>query len=375
MQSTSTNTNLVRVAIVLAVTLVAIANLFGQQGARAPNPQEAAQLAQHESNLQQLQQVLTNKAAYADAIAQRWESAAKASGKWDPNYATDMSNALQKLPADKLIAAGQATSYESMQAVLATGQPLAKPGPDLGTFYSDLVYTPITPCRLLDTRNVTSGGLAGPLAGGNSYLIDADNPSGFDGGAGANQGGSTTPGCGIPYDVAAAIAITITVISPANIGYLTAYGYTGPVPTAATMIYFPNPSILSTTTIDPITPGSGPDFNVYISQSMQLTIDVIGYFAENTATALNCTTASSAVTLVAVNVWTSVDAVCPAGFTVTGGGYDTTEGTQGYPGVWITTKPGPIDGSFNGWRTWVDNQASTARHIQTYAQCCQVPGR
>ena len=212
------------------------------------------------------------------------------------------------------------------------------------------------------------------VGGGHSYAIDADNPSGFAGGAGANQGGSSTAGCGIPYGVAQAVAITITVISPSSLGFLTAYGYSGPVPTAATMIYYPN-TILSTTTINPIAPGSGVDFNVYISQSTQLSIDVIGYFAENTATALNCTTITSATVAVPINVWTHIDATCPTGFTVTGGGYDTTEGTLGYPGVWITTKPGTIDGTFNGWRTWVDNQSSAARNIISYAQCCQVPGR
>jgi hypothetical protein len=362
--------NFLRVAVVLAGTLAASADLLAQQGPASP---EAAQLAQHQKNLEQLQQVLNDKSGYAEAIVLRWEDAAKASGKWDPNFETDMRNALLKLPTEKLLAAGEASTYESMTAVLATGRPLDKPPTNLlGTFSSDLVYTPVAPCRILDTRNVTSGGFAGPLAGGQSYLIDADNPSGF-GSAGANQGGSTTAGCGIPYSVASAIAISITAISPANTGFLTAYGYSGPVPTAATMIYYQN-QILTTTTINPITPGTGPDFNVYISQTMQLAIDVVGYFAENVATALDCTTANSAMTAVPVNSWTAIDATCPTGFTATGGGYFSTEGTLGYPGVWTLSMPGTAYG-FNGWRTWVDNQNSGPRNVQTWAQCCQVPGR
>ena len=48
----------------------------------------------------------------------------------------------------------------------------------------------------------------------------------------------------------------------------------------------------------------------------------------------------------------------------------TPEGTLGYPNVWVTTLP-----NGNGWRTWVDNQTNGNRNVQTFVQCCRVPGR
>lgn len=162
----------------------------------------------------------------------------------------------------------------------------------------------------------------------------------------------------------------MTVISPANMGYLTAYGYSGAVPTAATMIYTAG-AILSTTTVNPISPGSGVDFTVFTSQTTHLAIDVLGYFAAPAATALDCINVDSGAVTTSVNAWTAVDANCPVGRTATGGGYDAPSlGTLGYPGVWITTLP-----NGNGWRTWVDNQTSGTRDVHGYARCCRVPGR
>jgi hypothetical protein len=117
-------------------------------------------------------------------------------------------------------------------------------------------------------------------------------------------------------------------------------------------------------------PGAGNDFNLFSASTAHAVIDVLGYFAAPVATALDCTTITSASTAVAVNVWTPITASCPAGRTATGGGYDTPEGTLGYPGVWVTTHA-----SGNGWVTWVDNQTNGNRSIQTFVTCCRIPGR
>ncbi len=350
--------NFLIAAIVLMGTFVANANLFGQEAPDARD-QQPAQVAQHQKKLQELQQALDDKAGYADAIVRRWEASARASGKWDRNYSTDLHAALMKLRPETLVTIGEASSYEAMLRVLAKGPLVTQPGPaSLGDFADDLVYTPVPPCRIADTRIA-----GGQISGGTVRQFDAD---GSDLSA---QGGSAN-GCGIPSGVASAIAISITAINPANLGYLTAFGLTGPPPTAATMIYYTG-ELLTTTTISPMTPTlGGADFSVFSSQTTHLAIDVIGYFAAPVATALDCVTVSSAVTAVGLNSWTAIDANCPAGRTATGGGYDTPEGTLGYPNVWLTTRP-----NGNGWRTWVDNQTGATRSIQTFAQCCRIRGR
>jgi hypothetical protein len=133
--------------------------------------------------------------------------------------------------------------------------------------------------------------------------------------------------------------------------------------------YTAGPTILNTAIV-PVLPGGGNDFSVFSSGASELAIDVVGYFAAPVATALDCITVSSAATAIPVDAWTPVDAVCPVGRTATGGGYNTPEGTLGYPGVWVTSLP-----NGNGWRVWVDNQTNGARTITSYATCCRVPGR
>jgi len=86
-----------------------------------------------------------------------------------------------------------------------------------------------------------------------------------------------------------------------------------------------------------------------------------------TAATLDCANYTSAITPAPFNTWTAVDAYCPSDRTATGGGYYFHEGSLGVPGIWVM--PIPLS---NGWRTWVDNQNSTPRNVQTWVRCCKV---
>ncbi len=85
------------------------------------------------------------------------------------------------------------------------------------------------------------------------------------------------------------------------------------------------------------------------------------------AVPLDCTTHNSAIISAPYNTWTAVDAYCPSDRTATGGGYYIHEGSLGVPGIWVMTFP-----HANGWRTWVDNQNSGPRKVQTYVRCCKI---
>jgi hypothetical protein len=309
---------------------------------------------------QKLQQVETDKTAYAASIVARWEESAREAGRWDRNFSSDLLGALVKLDTENLLAAGEASTYKGMMTVLATGhaENASSSTPNaLGDIADDLVYTPITPCRIVDTR----AAVGGAVGAGTTRTFDVDGAS-F-----TSQGGSAT-GCGIPFGVAQAVTMTIVAVQPAAIGYLRAWGL-GTAPNTSVVNYVAGEVIADTAPI-PVAPGSGNDFSIFSLATSHVVIDVLGYYAAPVATALDCITVSSAVTPVAVNTWTAIDANCPAGRTATGGGYDTPEGTLGYPNVWLTTLP-----NGNGWRTWVDNQTNGNRSIQTFAQCCRVPGR
>src|SRR2546427_3302888 len=76
----------------------------------------------------------------------------------------------------------------------------------LGDTGDDLVYTPIVPCRILDTRNGTVPPYNAVMVGGSAFPVTA-NLANF-----APQGGSATD-CNLPASFAA-IAVTLTVLNP-----------------------------------------------------------------------------------------------------------------------------------------------------------------
>jgi hypothetical protein len=360
------NSRLARLSLCLALSIT-FPSVFAQP---PTNVQASAEAAQRAASQAKLQQVINDSSSYAAAIVQRWESAARASGRWDANFSSELLKALLKLQPENLLAAGEATSYESMMYVLATGRQISTAAgshslslptamiPDaLGDAADDMVYTSVTPCRIVDTRVA-----GGPLAAGSTRTFDAD------GSTFVSQGGFNGS-CGIPYGVAYAVAMTITVTAPSTSGYFTAWAL-GAQPFTS-VLNFTAGATLANTTIVPILPGAGNDFSIFSSARAQVVVDVVGYFAAPVATALDCTTVNTAFVAVPVDSWTPITATCPVGRTATGGGYNSGDGTLGYPNVWITTLPSGA----NGWTTWVDNQTNGTRLIDSYAVCCRVPGR
>ena len=76
---------------------------------------EATERAQYQARLQE---VLKDKAGYAASIVAHWESEAKAHGRWDTNYASDLFRALMRLGPENLLAVGDATSFAEMMDAL-----------------------------------------------------------------------------------------------------------------------------------------------------------------------------------------------------------------------------------------------------------------
>ena len=159
-----------------AFALVAMGSpaVFAQPARGTWAAEEAIHQAQRQ---QQIQQVQSDKAGYAAAIVERWEESARKAGRWDRTYSADLLASLTKLDPENLLAAGEASTYEAMMTVLARGK--REPAPPgvvpsaLGQNFQDLVYTPVTPCRIVDTRSAA----AGALAGGVTRLFDVDGSS------------------------------------------------------------------------------------------------------------------------------------------------------------------------------------------------------
>ena len=165
---------------------------------------------------------------------------------------------------------------------VAAANDAARPAPKvLGDSFQDLVYVPIQPCRIVDTR-LTSGG-PGPLIGSSVTAFDAVAPS-F-----APQGGAATD-CGIPAGVGA-IAVNVAMVNAKGVGDIRAWPSDALVPDASIGVF--NPSTVfapgagqvafnGTSAIIPLCLSSCPnnkEFQVQVDGAqIDLVVDVNGYF-------------------------------------------------------------------------------------------------
>jgi len=129
-------------------------------------------------------------------------------------------------------------------------------------------YTPITPCRIVDTRNA-----GGKLAANTTRSYIAAGAGGF-----TPQGGASG-GCGIP-SAATAVQVTITAVSATGPGYLRAYPASTTAP-GATFLNYTN--TFNTSGSGSVTLGNsgGHDFKIsnYV-RATHVVVDVQGYYVK-----------------------------------------------------------------------------------------------
>jgi hypothetical protein len=143
---------------------------------------------------------------------------------------------------------------------------------NLGDSQADLVYTPVAPCRIIDTRLA-----GGPIAGGTGRNFRV---TGTDLSA---QGGSAT-GCGIPFGPATAAVINFVAVNPRGPGDLRITPFGTPMPTASILNYAAVSGLNiangpAVTICDPAVAACSSDFTIQADGgATQVVADVQGYF-------------------------------------------------------------------------------------------------
>jgi Abnormal spindle-like microcephaly-assoc'd, ASPM-SPD-2-Hydin len=139
----------------------------------------------------------------------------------------------------------------------ATGSPqLATLTGTGGSTPSALQFIPVTPCRIVDTRNAT-GAFGGPeLAAGDARTFDVPQS-----------------GCGIPAN-AVAYSLNVTVVPIESLGYLTVWPSGQAQPVVSTLNS--DGRVKANATITPA--GTNGGVNVYASDATQFILDIDGYF-------------------------------------------------------------------------------------------------
>ena len=127
---------------------------------------------------------------------------------------------------------------------------------------------PITPCRILDTRNASGGA----LAVGTDRAVQVSGTTGFS----AQGGGSG--GCGVPSE-ATAVAVSLSAVAPKGAGYLRAWPHGAAAPTA-TVLNWLGATNGGVTTGSTLAIGNQKIDVRAFGSTTHLVIDVTGYFVE-----------------------------------------------------------------------------------------------
>ncbi len=307
----------------------------------------------------------SERAQWVYRIVAKWGGHVQEAYRLDPRrWAATMAPAFARASLPALKDAAQARSFTAMNdALLAAPSPAAtlassttRKNGKLGDIDKDLVYVPVTPCRILDTRIV-----GGPIAANSFRDFDLADMPRF-----APQGGDTS-NCNVGDKGSfAAAALNITVVGPTTAGYITAFPYLSSQPTAATLNYTAGDIRNGLAIVRLDQTAATYEFSVYTFAQTHLVADIVGYFREPEATPLECENVSTPITNVS-GVGTMSSPSCPAGYVATSGACrsENLSLTIYNMGSYTTDQN----------HTCQYYSPSGVRPYSVQVRCCRVPGR
>ena len=311
--------------IVLACLLAlgGSAGLIAQKGQPLPGPKDSMDPAAMERswNLQrQLAAIESHKDAFIDSMLSSWSSAL------GPGYDlwSELGEVLKTATPWRLYGASLAPDLNTAVDVLrgkASAGRIISGDPQIGQTTIQLVFTPIAPCRMVDTRN----------AGARTGLLSAGITRAFDltvDGYGKGQGGATSGCVGLPAISPRAWGANITVVGYSAGGALTVWPYNETAPLSSLLNYFPatSPAIANNGSVTGCY-NCAEDINVSPftgSAQTHVIIDVNGYYEQATGFATGTpviTRLAGTTTTVAAGGFVFISGgACPAGTVLIGGG-------------------------------------------------------
>lgn len=237
----------------------------------------------------------------------------------------------------------------------ATGSAIAQ----LGSLSADLVFTPVTPCRIVDTRNAGGAILGNTFRSFNAWSSDF-----------TSQGGSAT-NCDLPQSTnIAAVALNLVVVAPASGGWIAAWPYNTPQPLVSNLNYKAGDVLANSAILKIAQTGLQYEWNLYTTSTLHFVADVTGYYAKPISVgSLECESPPGAV-LVLANSSGLATKQCSAGFIMTGGGCD----DYSLDSSLLIAKSSPMldnTGWFCRWR----NVSAVDVTAFVRPRCCRIPGR
>jgi hypothetical protein len=127
-------------------------------------------------------------------------------------------------------------------------------------------FTPITPCRIVDTRRAPAGAIPGGST--RTFAIDSSITP---------QGGNAS-GCGIPADDVTAVQANVVSVDAIGAGYLTLFPADGSAPVASFLNFRDGKAVAKGGTVT-VSSDSQAAFAVRVSRTTDVVVDISGYYS------------------------------------------------------------------------------------------------
>jgi hypothetical protein len=226
----------------------------------------------------------------------------------------------------------------------------------------NLVYVPIAPCRIVDTRG--SGARTGVIPNNGTRDFDLEAQ-----GLTSGQGGVAS--CtGLPSFSHFGWAVNVTVTGFTAVGGLKAWGFSTPEPLASIINFSPGQSAVANGIVLTGCYACTDDITIRAFGSQtHVIIDVMGYFRQAETSQATVTRVAGTQTTVNAGSFTFVSGgACPAGTQLIGGELDFLSGGNVLVGEMARS-------SSTTMRFWAVNQDAGARDAVAYSVCQDTPIR
>jgi hypothetical protein len=314
----------------------------------------------------------SQRAAIARDLVAKWQSAANSRpGGGGARWARMLTSVVMTANGQNILTATNARSVDEVHLAL-TGGDIAAPPPSvqpsigngkvepqyLGSYYSDLVYTPLPNgrCRIADSRVINS-----PLVGTRNLIIESVANYASQGGNGTYANGTGSANCGI-NNYTSAYVMSITLLSAAGAGVFKVFQYGQPYQTGNSVTMTPGTFGGSADLIVTSCQSCAADISINSSASVHYVIDIVGYYMPPQRTALSCYNTSASVNQLG------------SGYS---GYFPPTACGSGYTMVSLNCSSGMAAVALAQWTTGclAYNFSGSTSDISSSSRCCQVPGR
>ena len=288
----------------------------------------------------------------------------------------DLHAALNAATVEQLVDGQRARTLDDLWAALPkdarsplAATPLAAGRiPQVISLGNDLVYTPVTPCRIVDTRGGVAPytGILGPNSGNwfNVALTDYSPQGGFAG------------SCGIPsVPYPAAVAINVTSTGQSGNGNLRVIQSGGGLPNTSLLNYVASVNIANAAIV-PV--GSGAIYIYSANSQSHAVVDILGYFSVPFAKLPDNEILDTSADFAASTTFDVYSPGCDLGYRLVGGGFN----SLWYNGIANITSSRPVQGmnsniltGLNTGDRWLcQGITNVATTIHCSAICARVPG-